>query len=480
MPKTTDHLDSSYNYFESLFNNAVENNVLLMDKDGIIIAINDAFTNCFGYNSEDILGRHARTIFTPEDSERGKPEEEIANVLRAGQASDNNYLIKKDKTKVWVSGESTLVKNNNGDLRILKIIQNIHQQKRSEVSIQQLNEFNENILSTIEDVVIVLDMNMRILKANRAFASLFKNHEKIVQTLNFADVIKPYDVFDEITCNIQSAIRNKKGFSNIPIEIETSSGEKRVFDVSCSPFEFVDDENNVLLVIHDITIHKQLAREREDVLGFVAHELRNPLANLVLCNDLMGEFIKENNPEEVNDLLQRSKNNVARLNKMIAELYDATRINSGNLKLEISVFNFKDMLREAIDTVEVLQPSYNIVVKGDGDIAVTGDRYRLIQVVTNYLSNGIKYSNGKTDVILEIVTNNTMVTVSVKDNGLGISAKQLPYIFDRFFRAEKTKNLEGIGLGLYLCRQIIHAHQGQVWVESEEGKGSTFYFSLPL
>ena len=323
-------------------------------------------------------------------------------------------------------------------------------------------------------------MNMHILKANRAFASLFKNHEEIVQTLNFADIIKPYDVFDEITRNIQNAIQNKKGFSNMPVEIETSSGEKRVFDVSCSPFEFVDNENNVLLVIHDITIHKQLAREREDVLGFVAHELRNPLANLVLCNDLMGEFIKENNPEEVNDLLQRSNNNVARLNKMIAELYDATRINSGNLKLEISVFNFKDMLREAIDTVQVLQPSYNIVVKGDGDIAVKGDRYRLIQVVTNYLSNGIKYSNGKTDVILEIVTNNKLVIVSVKDNGLGISAKQLPYIFDRFFRAEKTKNLEGIGLGLYLCRQIIHAHEGQVWVESEEGKGSTFYFSLPL
>ena len=129
MPKTTDQLDSSYNYFESLFNNAVENNVLLMDKDGIIIAINNAFSNCFGYNSEDILGKHARTIFTPEDRERKKPEEEIANVLRAGQASDDNYLVKKDKTKIWVSGESTLVKNNNGDLRILKIIQNIHQQK---------------------------------------------------------------------------------------------------------------------------------------------------------------------------------------------------------------------------------------------------------------------------------------------------------------------------------------------------------------
>ncbi|MEO6638771.1 MAG: PAS domain-containing sensor histidine kinase [Ginsengibacter sp.] len=479
MLEKSEREDSSYNYFESLFNNAVENNVLLMDKRGIILAINEAFTNCFGYNSEDILGKHAMVLFTPDDQKKGKPEEEIATVLREGQASDDNYLVTKGKTNLWVSGESTLVNSVNGEPRILKIIQNIHQQKKSELSIHQLNTFNENILSTIEDVVIVVDANMNILKTNRAFSTLFTVDNEIVQTINFSDLIKPYDVFDELTRNIQSAIRNKKGFSNVPVEIETSAGEKRVFDVSCSPFEFVDDENNVLIVIHDITIHKQLERDREDVIGFVAHELRNPLANLVLCNDLMGEFIKENNQEEITDLLERSKNNVSRLNRMIAELYDAARINSGNLKLEISPFNFKEMILEAIDTVKVLQPSYNIVLKGEADFSVRGDRYRLIQVVTNYLGNGIKYSHGTTDVVLQMRTTGNMVTVSVTDYGLGISATQLPYIFDRFFRAEKTKNLEGIGLGLYLCRQIIHAHQGQVWVESEEGKGSTFYFSVP-
>jgi signal transduction histidine kinase len=169
-----------------------------------------------------------------------------------------------------------------------------------------------------------------------------------------------------------------------------------------------------------------------------------------------------------------------RLNKMITELYDATRVYSGNLQLEISTFNFSEMISEAIETVEVLQPAYNIIVKGNGNINVRGDRYRLIQVVTNYLSNGIKYSNGRTDVILTITHDENTITVSVEDNGLGISKSQLPYIFERFFRAEKTKNLEGIGLGLYLCRQIISAHKGQVWAKSEEGKGSTFYFSIPI
>lgn len=109
-----------------------------------------------------------------------------------------------------------------------------------------------------------------------------------------------------------------------------------------------------------------------------------------------------------------------------------------------------------------------------------GDRYRMMDVVTNYLTNGIKYSDGSTEVVLAINCDENTVTVSVKDKGLGIPAAQLPFIFERFFRAEKTKNLEGLGLGLYLCQRIIHAHGGKVWAESEEGKGSAFYFSVPL
>src|SRR5665647_1318795 len=104
----------------------------------------------------------------------------------------------------------------------------------------------------------------------------------------------------------------------------------------------------------------------------------------------------------------------------------------------------------------------------------------MIQVVTNYLSNAIKYSNANTDITLTIAHDLNSITVSVKDEGLGISAEQLPFIFQRFFRAEKARNIEGIGLGLYLCERIIKAHQGRVWAESKEGKGSAFYFSIPL
>lgn len=139
------------------------------------------------------------------------------------------------------------------------------------------------------------------------------------------------------------------------MEIQTLEGDKKVFNISCSPME---DNTNVLLVVHDITIQRYSDRQREDIIGFVAHELRNPLANIVLCNELLGEIIKENNIEAATDLITRSKNNVMRLNKMIAKLYDATKIGSGNMPVETAEFNFGEMVKDAVETIEVLHPYY--------------------------------------------------------------------------------------------------------------------------
>lgn len=473
------NIDSDFDYFEALFHNAKENTVLLIDAAGVITAVNEAFSECFGYTESEIIGRNFSILFTEEDRKKGKPENEIQTVLRQGQCSDNNYLVQEDKDIIWVSGESLLVKNKEGGVSILKVIQNIQKQKTSEHALERSADFNESILMSIEEAVIVLDDTLQVVQSNKAFDLIFKGDNGDAPQLNFAEIIKPYDANSQLLGNIENVIKRRKSFLNNQIAIDVVAGDKRIFDISCIPLQTSQD-NNVVLVMHDITGHKELERQREDIIGFVAHELRNPLANLVLCNEIMTDATKDNNLSAVKSILERSKNNVMRLNKMIAELYDATTMNSGNLKLEISEFNFQDMLKEAIETIEVLQPSYNIIVKGHANIHIKADRYRLIQVITNYLSNGIKYSNGKTDVTLTVQHDVSTLTVSVKDEGLGISKEQLPYIFQRFFRAEKTRNLEGVGLGLYLCQQIIQAHNGKVWAESEEGKGSTFYFSIPL
>ena len=470
---------SSFNFFETLFNRTEENNILLLDKQGQIVAVNKAFSVSFGYSKKELTGKNFAMLFTAEDQKNGKPKKEIAKVLKTGQAADNNYLVKKNQTIVWVSGEAVLVNNETGENCILKIIQDINREKNIEKTALEFSNFNENILAAIEDVVIVLDDKMKILKRNHAFNYLFKVSSTGKRVKNFKELIKPFDPYGILINQIRNTIKNKKRSPIQTVEIETATGEKRFFDFKCSPLVQADESHNLLLVIHDITAHKQIEKEREDVIGFVSHELRNPLANLMLCNEIISECLKENNQKEAEDILHRSKNNIARLNKMIAELYDATRVNSGILKLEMKPFNFQQMIEEAIETVQSLQPAYSILLKGESNFEVTGDRYRLIQVITNFLGNGIKYSDGNKNVVLDIEHDKKRVTVSVKDEGLGISAENLEHVFERFFRAEKTRNVEGIGLGLYLCKQIVKAHHGTIWAESKEGKGSVFYFSIP-
>ncbi|MES2647564.1 MAG: PAS domain-containing sensor histidine kinase [Bacteroidota bacterium] len=468
-----------FNFFDALFKLTRQNSVLLMTTDGIITDVNDQFLNSFGYTRKEIIGLENRLLFTKEDQVKGLPERELNNVNTRGQSNDNNYLVNKDGHHTWVSGESVLIFNQLHETLILKIIQNIQEQKNSEVAITELNVLNENILTTIEDVVLVLDSQFMVIKSNRALDGLFKT-EHPGDKLNFLALIKPYDRNNDIKEKLQSCFSTPATYTKAEIEAENNSGELKIYNINCAAMNNSSDNRNLLVVIHDITLQKQAQREREDIIGFVAHELRNPLANIVLCNEILNEAIQQNNQQEMVEMLERSKNNVMRLNKMIAELYDATKANAGNLRLDIELFNFRDMINEAVDTVKGLQPFYNIIINGDGNIITAGDKYRLIQVVVNFLSNGIKYSNGNKVVLLEIQPGKDHVTVSVKDEGLGISPNQLPYIFERFFRAEKTKNLEGIGLGLYLCRQIIYAHKGKIWAESVEGKGSTFYFSIPL
>lgn len=477
MRKTLNSLFTSYDLFDSLFSNTKQNNVLLMDTEGVILEINSAFFEVFGYTDDDIIGKHFSMLFTEEDQLKQLPQKELNNVLEKGQCNDNNYLVNKHGIKRWVSGESILITNKESKHLILKVIQDIHLQKTYEHSLEQLHDFNERIISTIDDIVFVVNDEMRIIKANKSFHQLFGEIDN--ENADFNDIVKQLDNGDELKNQMQQALRSDAGFINKETQVITRAGEKKIFDVSCRRLEEKDNKRDLLFIMHDITMVREDERRREDIIGFVAHELRNPLANLVLCNELLSETLKDNNIKESLEFVTRSKNNIMRLNKMIAELYDATKAGSGNLQIEKQLFNFDAMIFEAIETIKVLQPKYEIKVRGSANIEVYADRYRLIQVVTNYLSNGIKYSNGSAEVELIVEHNDKIVTVAVKDKGLGIAKENLPYIFNRFFRAEKTKNVEGIGLGLFLCRQIIQAHNGNVWVESDEGKGSIFYFSIP-
>lgn len=469
----------SLDYYQALFENPKKNSVLLLSESGSILKVNRAFLLSFGYDEEDLLGEHFALLFTEEDQLKELPLREIQTVMDEGQSFDNNYLVNKNGARTWVSGESVLLKNDSGRRFVLKVIQNIHTQKESELSIIRLNSFNENILASIEDAVLVLDQEVKIVKANRAFLKLFGLPEAHLHHIDFEGLLQSFDRREELESAIAGALAGILSSLPLHIELKDREGVEKYFEVSVLRLESLLGQTNALLIFHDVTTQKSQERQREDILNFVAHELRNPLTNIMLNIDWMDQLCKEKEVDGFGDFISRTKRNAERLKKLVNELYKSTKLISGNYDLQGEVFDFDELVEETIQVIGQAHPSYHIEIRGKAELTLSADKDKLMQVLINYLTNAVKYSGGNTHIEVSVVVRDGSLVVAVTDRGKGIPAKELPFVFNRFYRAEKTRNLEGLGIGLFLSRQIVEAHQGRTWVESKEGEGSTFYFSLP-
>lgn len=165
---------------------------------------------------------------------------------------------------------------------------------------------------------------------------------------------------------------------------------------------------------------------------------------------------------------------------MIDYLAFVFRIQTGNIELHRAKFDFDAIVREAVDSMQLSTPTHKLILEGATNSVVFGDETHIIQVINNLVSNAIKYAPNDREITIHISNVSEYVKLTVKDYGMGISLEDQKKVFDRFFRVgENQKKFPGMGLGLYICAQIIKHHNGTLWVESEKGKGSTFCFTLP-
>lgn len=236
----------------------------------------------------------------------------------------------------------------------------------------------------------------------------------------------------------------------------------------------------ILLVITEVTDKVKSQQQRDALIAFVIHELRNPLSSISLCNTLLAESLHDNDKEGGLQYVQQSNKSVERLKSLIQEMYEATMAGAGNLTFKKTSFNFNNLVAEVVEGIQMTSTQHTIHKTGEANIDIFADRDRIHQTLSNYLLNAIKYSPNADKVDLHIAIESGSVIVAVTDYGPGIPEDKIPRIFDRYYRADETKKIEGLGLGLFLCKQIIDGHDGRVWIKSKENEGSTFYFAIPI
>ncbi len=231
----------------------------------------------------------------------------------------------------------------------------------------------------------------------------------------------------------------------------------------------------------DIEQLKQLERQRSEFIGLVSHELKTPVTSAKAFTEVLESRFRKAGDEKSAILLHKMHAQMDKLTHLISDLLDVTRFESGKLLFNENFFVFDDLVNDIIEEVQ-RTTTHKIVKQGEAPTVVYGDRERIGQVISNLLTNAIKYSPNATQVVVISSATEQEVCLCVQDFGIGIAQDKLPHVFERFFREAglREDTFAGLGLGLYIASEIIHRQRGHMWVSSEKGHGSTFCFTLPL
>jgi PAS domain S-box-containing protein len=232
----------------------------------------------------------------------------------------------------------------------------------------------------------------------------------------------------------------------------------------------------------DIHEYKILLHQKENFLAVASHELKTPVTAIKAYEEVLEATCRKKGYEEEAKLLCRMDKQINKLTILIGDLLDITKIQSGKMQLNESAFDFNQLILEVTEQMKVTSPAHTIDVELSNSKMVFADRNRVGQVISNLLSNAIKYSAENSKIIVRSSTTKTDVFLSVQDFGIGIPKNQLKKLFEQFYRVpgDKQNTFPGFGIGLYISSEIIKRQNGRIWVESIEGKGSTFRFALPI
>lgn len=233
-------------------------------------------------------------------------------------------------------------------------------------------------------------------------------------------------------------------------------------------------------VSQDITQQKQLQQQKDDFISIASHELKTPITSLKGALQLLSRLKSNPNSPIFPTLIDQANSSLNKVNYLIDDLLNASKMKEGQLELNKSTFVISKLIDDCCQHLRFLG-THEIVIKGDVALEVNADAHRIDQVIVNFINNAIKYAPESKIITVNIEKADGLAKVSVTDNGPGIPTDKLAYLFERYYRVdERGQPYSGLGLGLYICAEIVKRHNGQIGVDSQLGKSSTFWFTLPL
>lgn len=330
-----------------------------------------------------------------------------------------------------------------------------------------------NVLGNMADGVIMTDVEGNVILTNTAAAKLFGFKEADSSKKQLIEVVHDHEV-DEILKKCLETMKEQA------VQFE-SSHAKRFLRAIAVPLYSQTRLNGVLILVQDLTELRNLQTMRRELIGNISHDLRTPLTSIkAMVETLQGSAIDDRVAAQ--DFLSRIVGELDHLTHMVAELTQLSRIEAGQAELKMERVDLNALVNDAITAVMPLAERQKIVISKDlsPDLPlVPADKDRIRQTIINLVNNAIKFNKPGGKVTISTFYDSNSVSVSVSDTGIGIAKEDLPHIFERFYKADKARSGGGSGLGLAIAKHTVQAHGGEIWAQSEEGKGSVFTFCLP-
>ena len=450
--------------------------------------VNQRWCEIVGWPREELMRMRLADITHPDDIE---VSEEMAGLATLGEVPE--YAIekryrRKDGSYVWTSLTVSVIRAPGGAPSFfVGFLQDISARKRAEEELRQSEERYRQLSEAAVEGILIHD-NGIIMDANPAFCRL------LGYTL---DELRGVSVFESILTPeaVETAKRNLAAGTTIPYEIEVRHKDGHIMPVEITGrHTWCFGKKMRVVVARDLTERKlaeaqalQLAREqaaraaREEMLGIVAHDLRNPLGTMHMAAELLMESIP---PEQT---LQRKQLDIMmrageRMNRLIQDLLDVKRIEAGTFTVSPGPESAAIIVAEALDQLRphAARAGLTIDMACEEDLpSVYADAARIQQLLGNLVGNAIKFTPRGGEIIVQAERcEDGMVRFAVTDSGPGIPEDKLPHVFGRFWQAHPGDR-RGIGLGLAIAKAIVDGHGGRIWAVSTVGVGTTFYFTLP-
>ncbi len=506
--KDARYLPFNLSIFKKALNN-ISDSVIILSTERTILFANDSFINTFGYDRDEIIGSHASIIYG-ENLGRERYEK-IYNSIINGGWEGKIYLKNKYGNEIPIHLTANVIKNFNGNLdAIFAVAKDLTEQVKTENSLQETKDKYTNLFHELRNTVYVSSPEGKLLDINPAGVKLFGFNSK--EELMHVDIAKDLYVNPDDREKLKAEIEKTGYIKNYEIKIKDKNGvQKIVLETSTT---IRDSAGKIIAyqgILRDITEDKKreelmnkyvadlaevnmqlrnsemelkkLNAEKDKFFSIIAHDLKSPFNSLLNLSEFLVEDITELSMEEVKSFSREINKAAQNVFNHIVNLLQWSQIKTGGLEQVIENVALASFVNNTIALIEGNAAKKDISVINDIDTRLffKGDRNMINSVFLNLITNSIKFTPRGGQIRVSADQNGDMITVMVMDNGIGISKDNLKKLFriDEHFSTSGTLNEMGTGLGLILCKELIEKNGGKIWVKSEEGIGTTFFFTLP-